>query len=271
MELVQSGEVRLAVDRHGSGRPVVLVAGIGAGREMWLPSHISALTGVGFEVVAFNSRGLPPSDVPPPPYSIDAMAADTAGLIEALQLESTAVVGFSLGALIAQELTLARPDLVRAAVLMGSLGRKDLTRRHLAEQAARDLTAPQPPATSAMVRALQLFGPATLDDDAWMATYLARADSPINVTPGLIGQQLASTAYDDRLEALARIQVPCLVVSFEFDVLIPASLGRELAATVPTARYAEIPGCGHGGLWEKPDKAMAAIVEFLADLDHQAS
>jgi pimeloyl-ACP methyl ester carboxylesterase len=143
MEFVQAGEVRLAVERHGSGEPVVLVAGIGAGREMWLPSQISALTGAGFEVVRFNNRGVPPSDVPSPPYSIHAMAADTAALIGALDLPAVSVVGFSLGALIAQELALAHPRFVRAVVLVGSLGRKDLTRRRLGEHAAEELTTPE--------------------------------------------------------------------------------------------------------------------------------
>lgn len=265
IELVDAGAVRLAVERHGQGDPVVLVAGIAAGREMWTPTHVVALNSAGFEVITFNNRGIAPSHVPAPPYTIAGMATDTAALIESLGLSRAGVVGFSLGALITQELALARPDLVSTAVLVGSLGRKDLTRRRLGEDAARGVTAKTPPAAlSGVVRALTLFGPARLDDDVWMATYLSMTEeTEVEMNDGLVGQQLASTAYDNRLAALSRIEIPCLVLSFELDVLVPAALGRELAASVPFGRYVELPGCGHGGLWEQPAETATIITDFL--------
>ena len=134
--------------------------------------------------ITFENRGIPPSDVPEPPYSIEEMANDTAALIERLDIGPVPVVGFSLGALITQELALARPDLVTAAVVIGSLGRKDLVRRRLGDDAARALTAAQPVRSlSPVERALQLFGPRTLDDDQWMAAFLARNEQPQTVTP----------------------------------------------------------------------------------------
>jgi pimeloyl-ACP methyl ester carboxylesterase len=103
------------------------------------------------------------------------------------------------------------------------------------------------------MRALQLFGPDRLGDDEWIAGYLALADrTPVELNDGLVGQQLAGTAYDDRLEALAGAAAACLVLGFELDVLTPPSLGRELADAIPDARYVELAGCGHGGLWEQP-------------------
>jgi pimeloyl-ACP methyl ester carboxylesterase len=191
------------------------------------------------------------------------MAADTAALIEGLGVKPVPVVGFSLGALITQELALARPDLVSAAVLIGSLGRKDLVRRRLAQDAARAVTTPEPRLPSPVERALQLFGPATLGNDEWMERYLEAGEQPPTVTPGLIGQQSASSSYDNRLDALRGINLPCLVVSFELDVLVPTALGHELAAAIPGSDYRCIEGCGHRGLWERPYEANTAIIEFL--------
>lgn len=88
-------------------------------------------------------------------------------------------------------------------------------------------------------------------------------ETEVEMSDGLVGQQLASTAYDNRLAALARIEMPCLVLSFELDVLVPAALGRELAESVPCARYVELPGCGHGGLWEQPAETARIITDFL--------
>jgi pimeloyl-ACP methyl ester carboxylesterase len=143
MMRVEANSVGLAVDRTGEGSPVLLVAGIGADGSMWAP-QVPALLEAGYGPITFESRGIPPSDVPPPPYSIEQIATDTAALIEGLGVGPMPVVGFSLGALITQELALARPELVSAAVLIGSLGRKDVVRRRLGQQAARAMTGPEP-------------------------------------------------------------------------------------------------------------------------------
>ena len=132
------------------------------------------------------------------------MAADTAGLIEAFELPRATLIGFSLGRLAAQKSALASLRSVLAAVLIGSLGRKDVTRRQLAQDAARDITATPLPAPSSVSRALQLFGPTTLGNDAWMARYLAGVEPSTSPTPGLVGQQLASSAYNDRLKRTRR-------------------------------------------------------------------
>jgi pimeloyl-ACP methyl ester carboxylesterase len=121
-----------------------------------------------------------------------------------------------------------------------------------------------------VTRALQLFGPARLDNDRWIQAYLDTAQADVDPEPesreGLLGQQEATTAYDDRLDALSSIAVPLLVIGFELDVLVPAKLTREVADAVPAARYVEIAGCGHGGPWEVPDRVNPVLVEFLAEL-----
>ena len=152
-------------------------------------------------------------------------------------------------------------------MLVGSLGRKDLVRRRLGQHAALPLTRAEPRVLSPVERGLQLLGPATLGDDEWMATFFKANEQPPTITPGLIGQQLASSGYDERLDALREIAVPCLVLSFELDVLVPAALGKELAAAIPASEYHCIKGCGHGGLWERPSETSAAIIDFLRRMD----
>ena len=60
--------------------------------------------------------------------------------------------------------------------------------------------------------------------------------------------------------------MPCLVVGFELDLLTPAVLSREVADAIVGSRYVELPGCGHGGPWEKPDDVNRVVLEFLASL-----
>ncbi|MET9817307.1 MULTISPECIES: alpha/beta fold hydrolase [unclassified Streptomyces] len=80
------------------------------------------LADTGFDMVTYAARGVAPTDTPPAPYTVEALAADLAGLLEALELTATTVVGYSLGSFTAELLARTRPDLVRAAVLLAGAG-----------------------------------------------------------------------------------------------------------------------------------------------------
>jgi pimeloyl-ACP methyl ester carboxylesterase len=265
--------VRLVYDVHGAGAMTVVLAGpIGAPGAAWVPFQVPALVAAGYRVVTFNPRGVPPSEVPAPPYSVAEMAADLAGLIEHVASHPVALIGYSMGALVAQEVALARAELLRGLLLLGTLGRKDAMRRALFDASAETLRSGQrlPRCMEVVHQALHLFGPTRLDDDRWIQGYLdwalAAPDPSPDSRAGLLGQQEATTAYDDRLNALRAVSVPTLVIGFELDVLVPAKLTREVAKAITGSRYVEIPAAGHGGPWEHPDPVNHAIVEFLAHL-----
>src|SRR5688572_22810475 len=115
--------VRLAYEVHGEGEPVLLICGTGQPAFSWTLHQVPALTAAGYQVVTFDNRGVAPSEEPEGPYTVEGMADDAAALIEHLGIGPCRVAGYSLGALIAQELALARPELVRSAVLMATMGR----------------------------------------------------------------------------------------------------------------------------------------------------
>ncbi|HVL89907.1 MAG TPA: alpha/beta hydrolase [Actinomycetota bacterium] len=109
--------VALDYEVHGNEGPwVVLIMGLAYGRWGW---HWNAgpLAERGYRVVTFDNRGVGGSDAPPGPYTAAEMAADTAGLMDALGIERAHVVGTSLGGFVAQELALARPELIERLVL----------------------------------------------------------------------------------------------------------------------------------------------------------
>ena len=264
MATVVTNGVRLSYSIQGDGPDVLLIAPIAAPGSYWM-MQIPALVAEGFRTTSFESRGVPPSEVPPPPYSVDDLVADVAGLIQALGIAPAFVVGHSFGAIVTQEVALAHPELVRAAALLGTLGRKDLTRRELGLRTLADLEAGVTPRLSdTAVRALTMFGHGVLADDEWMRAYFSSVDgAPSPDLVGVLGLQHASTAYDDRLGALAELRVPCLVIGFAEDLLVPAALTREVADAIPGATYLELEECGHGGPWERPDAINEAIVSFL--------
>jgi pimeloyl-ACP methyl ester carboxylesterase len=259
--------VRLAYDVHGDGEPVVLVCALGQPAFSWTIYQVPALTAAGYQVITFDNRGVAPSDSPPGPYTVAGMAEDTAALIEALGLAPCRVAGLSLGAMITQELALARPDLVRAAVMMGTFGRQDAFRRALtASWLALDESGVELPALCQAVNtAIANLSASQLDDEEAMTLYLeATTAMPPWDGPGRLGQHLAANAYLDRLDALAGVRVPSLVIGFERDLLTSASLCREVADAIPGCRYVEIPGVAHAGPFEQPDAVNRAMLEFFA-------
>lgn len=264
-DLVSNG-IHLAYDVFGEGDPVLLVAGTGQPANTFHIYQMPALVEAGFKVVTFDNRGVAPSDAPPAPYSMHDLVEDAAGLIEGLNLAPCRVVGMSLGAIITQELALAHPELVRSAVMMGTVGRlgrsgQMLTNAWVEMDRAGIVL---PPLYDAMNQLAWLFSPATLANEEFVATFVELVLSgPPWSGEGRLGQHLAEQAYGDRLEALAGIKVPSMVMTFEFDAITLAPMGREVAGVIPGCELVEIAGVGHGGMVEKPDEVNAALIEFL--------
>jgi pimeloyl-ACP methyl ester carboxylesterase len=254
--------IRLAVRRSGTGPNVLMIMGSSASGKVWTMHQTPALNAAGYRTVEFDSRGIPPSDVPAGRYRMQDMVADVKGLIEALELAPVSIVGVSLGSLIAQELAAGHPDLVRCAVLLATRARGDAVRRALSE-ADRALAASGvrlPAAYLAVRSALRLLSPATLaaDDAAmWLEVFEVSGDD--GSVPG--HDWIDTTA--DRRDAVRGITVPCRVVAFSDDLVSPPHLGAEVADLIPGCDYVEIADCGHIGYLEQPQAVNAAIIEFL--------
>ena len=102
----------------GDGPPVLLIRSTGQPADLWF-AQVTDLAAAGHTVITFDNRGCGRSEAPPATYSVTGMAADTAALIEHLGLGPCDIIGYSLGGYIAQELAVARADLIRAASAPG--------------------------------------------------------------------------------------------------------------------------------------------------------
>jgi len=264
MPYVSTNGIRLAYQRAGRGEPVLMIMGQAAGGNVWSMYQVPALASAGYEVIAFDNRGVPPSDVPPGDYSLADLAADTVGLIEALDAGPCLLVGTSLGAMIATEVAVCRPDLVRCCVLMAMRARPDAVRRAVsAGERVLALAGVQLPAAyEAMVGVLQMFSPATLNDEAAVSGWL---DIFEMAAPrrAAAGGQSAVDVTSDRRDALRAVPVPCRVIAFSDDLMCPPYLSAEVAEAIPDCDYLEIGSCGHLGYLERPAEVNSAIIEFL--------
>jgi pimeloyl-ACP methyl ester carboxylesterase len=256
----------LAYDDRGTGEPVIFIAGRGGVGRSWHLFQVPPFLAAGYRVITFDNRGVE-ATANADGFGTEQMVADTAGLIEKLADGPVRVVGVSMGAYIAQELMLARSELVSAAVLMATRGRHDRTRQFFraAERALTESGAQLPAAYEAKVRLLESFSPKTLNNDKAIDEWIAMFTRwPVKLTPGL-RCQMDVAPQDNRLPAYRSITAPVLVVGFADDVVLPAYLGREVAEAIPNARYLEIPDAGHLGFIERPEVVNAAALQFFAD------
>jgi pimeloyl-ACP methyl ester carboxylesterase len=264
MPYVSTNGIRLAYKRTGHGECVLLIMGQAAGGNVWSVYQVPALTGAGYEVITFDNRGVPPSDVPPGEYSLADLVADTAGLIEALDAGPCRLVGTSLGAFVATELAVSRPELVVSCVLMAVRARADAIRRALSvggQSLAHD-GIELPAAYDAANSVLQMFSPATLNDDSAISMWLDTFEMSAARRAAARGQDAIDLTFDGR-DALREVAVPCRVIAFSDDLMCPPHLCAEVAEAIPDCDYVEIASCGHLGYLERPDEVNSAIIEFL--------
>jgi pimeloyl-ACP methyl ester carboxylesterase len=258
--------VDLAYDDRGSGEPVLFIAGRGGAGRTWHIHQVPAFVQAGYRTITFDNRGIGATDQASG-FGIEQMVADTAALIEKLDAAPTRIVAVSMGSFIAQELMLARPELVHSAVLMATRGRQDRTRDFFgtAERALADSGVELPPSYEAKVRLLESFSPKTLNDDLAVQDWIDMFTMwPIKSTPGLRAQ-LEVGPRVNRLPAYRSITTPVLVIGFGDDIVLPPHLGREVAKALRNGHYLQIADVGHLGFVEKPEVVSAAALKFFAD------
>jgi pimeloyl-ACP methyl ester carboxylesterase len=267
-EVVVDG-VRLAYDVRGEGPPVLLVCGTGMPAAMWQVLIAPHLSEAGYQVITFDNRGIAPSDIPPPPYTVEEMAADTAGLLDHLGVGPVAALGASLGGTIVQHLALTRPDLVGAAVFMVGLGRVSVLGRTMIEamEAFLRLPDPRPPEILTALMATALVAPPRWGDDDAVAAAVQIGSLLLPSDPaGLLGQYTANLAWAerDRLDDLAGLAMPALAIAAEHDIIFPPSQVRAAVARMPDARYVELPGAPHTPIDPAHDATIKeAVLSFL--------
>ena len=258
--------MNLAYDDRGSGDPVLFIAGRGGAGRTWHLHQVPEFQRAGYRAITFDNRGVGATENAAG-FTTETMLADTATLIEKLDAAPVRIVAVSMGAFIAQELMVARPELVSGAVLMATRGRQDRARDFFrtAEWELAESGVKLPPNYDAKVRLLESFSPKTLNDDAVVRDWIDMFTMwPTKPTPGL-RCQLGIGPEGNRLPAYRSITAPVLVIGFADDVVLPPHLGREVANALPNGSYLEIPDTGHLGFIEQPQAVNAAVLKFFAD------
>lgn len=263
--MVKAGDVQLWVDQRGSGPDVLLIAGLTDPAEAW-ELQLDGLADR-YRLTAFDNRGVGRTGIPPGELSVPAMTEDAAELMNSLDIESAHVLGFSGGALIAQELALCHPELVRSLVLVGSFAQMDdyakalLGYWHWLAEVAPDER-----------RMLDAFF-------LWVYTPRAHADGtvaqfiddalafPHQQTLEGFQRQIEAFSSHSTLDRLHAITAPTLVITGGADMIAPPRFGRQVADSILGARFEVMEGEAHQPFQEVPGEFNARVDAFWRDVE----
>ncbi len=193
------------------------------------------------------------------------MAEDAAGLLDALELDSAHVLGFSMGGMVAQELALSHPERIRGLVLAGTYCGGEGSAL-MPEESLRKLA--EGAASGDRERAIRAswevnLSPSFATYEQAYARFLAIGRRRA-VARQVIMAQLRAGALHDTSTRLPRLQLPVLVVHGELDAMLPVQNGRMIAELIPGSRLEIIDGAGHMFFWELPQRSAELVRTHIA-------
>src|SRR5215213_3300670 len=264
---VHANGQQLFYEIHGDGPPLVLVMGIGYDSSLWTLQQVPELS-TRFRVVLLDNRDAGRSSRADHAYTIADMADDVFGLLDALEIHRTHLLGLSMGSMIGIEFALRHADRLDRLVLAGP-------------SAAPARSAIDPISIWNWVKANDpsgevfggqqfswLFSSAFLrNQQAVQETSALLASNPHPVEPDAYDRQAQAYLRFDVLDRLDRIKAPTLVIVGEQDLLTPPWVAREVAGGIPGARFEIVTGDGSSHLLplERPDDFNQLVTNFLAE------
>jgi 3-oxoadipate enol-lactonase len=250
----------LHVEEHGGGDPLLLLQGLGQG--LWAWRYVMPELARRFRTIAFDTRGTGRSPVPDEAYGITDLADDAAMILAGRRAH---VVALSMGGYVALTLALARPELLRSLVLIGTgAGGPERVQRleHVREafRAASGLPLDEYGRRTMPYTFAPGWGDA--NPERYEEILAARLEHPTPHETIDAHMQACYSFYDEGVP-VEQIDAPALVVHGDEDLIVPVQNGRMLAARLPNARYVELPGRGHNLPLEEPDTIVRLVLEFL--------
>jgi len=297
MNILKANGVELAYDSFGekTGEAIFLIAGLGTQMIRWTRPFCKELAARGYRVIRFDNRdagcsthfkqhGAPDfgslvamlmaGQRPDVPYTLDDMAADTIGLLDALPIDRAHVVGRSMGGMIAQIVASEHPERVLSLTsIMSSTGNPNLPQAPPDVMAMMTRRAPDPGADEAgflahsLAFARRIAGNGhPFDEEAHRVLVLEEVRRAYD--PGGVGRQIAAIAVTgDHRSRLAAIKVPTLVIHGADDPLVLPACGRDVASSIPGAEFLLIDGMGH----DLPSPFHPKVIDALVKVTRRSA
>lgn len=279
------GDVELCYETFGNPEdpPLLLIMGLGAQMIAWPEEFCEGLVDRAFFVIRFDNRDIGLStaidaDVDhaaamaageqvEPAYTLGDMAADAAGLLDALDIDAAHIVGASMGGMIAQAFAIEHPaKTLTLTSIMSTTGDADVGQA--TDEALAAIIGPAPTERDAAIEHNVRIGEVWASPEYWNPEY-ARERATANWDrvgrsqgPGIARQMAAILAGPSRTAALGNVTVPALVIHGAVDPLVQLDGGQRTAEALPNAELLEIEGMAH----DLPPEMFAQIIESITRL-----
>lgn len=273
MPSVRANGIQLEYETFGSpdDPAILLIMGLGGQMVMWPDSFCANLARAGYYVVRFDNRDVGLSSkldhLGKPqlmraslaytlrlpvraPYTLDDMALDTVGLLDALKLKTAHVVGVSMGGMIAQLLAGKHAARVRSLTsIMSSSGNPWLPGPTLPVRLRMVRRPAQLDREGLIAHGMQTWrligSPDFRDSDEELREKVARQIDRNLHPQGFVRQMAAIMASGSRVQLLKRVKTPTLIVHGKQDPLVPVAAAHDLARHLPGAKLEIVDGMGH--------------------------
>ena len=263
---VKVGDTAIAYKQLGKGnaKPIVLITGLGATMDMWSPLLLEQLSTSNYSVTIFDNRGAGESTAGTKEFSISQFANDTAGLLDALNITNADILGWSMGSFIAQELTLANPEIVDKLILYASLcgGNESKPASPEVDQTFRN---PSGSPQEQMQKTIPLLFPTSwFKANPNYTNYLPIPKELVSLdVMGRQGNAAVNWLQTGSCNNISNISKPTLIIVGSDDLFTQASNSLILAERISGSWLAQVGNSGHGLMYQYPDAFDRLILTFL--------
>ncbi|MCL1978888.1 MAG: alpha/beta hydrolase [Methanomassiliicoccaceae archaeon] len=234
------GQLKMNYEISGNGEPVILITGLSGDVSFWY--GMVPLLSDRFKVITFDNRNSGLTECPDEPFDMGTLADDVVSLLDRLEITKAHVLGWSMGGNVAQEVALRHPERVASLTLVSTYMRRPSRSSYAMNAMLESVRSGGD--IECLFKIMQSY---CMTEEEFKIKEEKGVDTPGRVTSSLekfASQMAAVDGFDSRQRA-KDIRVPTRVIHGMADIMVPASMGEELAAKIEGADIVLIEGCGH--------------------------
>ncbi len=262
MKKMNLNETSLYYEEHGSGPPLLLIAGLASDSQSWLPVIVKLSKH--FRVITFDNRGVGRSPKENNGITIQKMTEDCVGLIEHLNLSSVYILGHSMGGMIAMDLAIRYPDLVENLILEATAPNLSSRNKELFSDWVSYLKSGMDKRLWFRNMFYWIFLPLFFEDTVMLDQAVKMSiDYPYPQSDSSFENQVKAVSMFNCISKINEVQSPTLIMNGEQDLLFSSTDASELFKDIDHLQYVTIPNAAHSIHMDNPDGFTDAVVYFF--------
>jgi pimeloyl-ACP methyl ester carboxylesterase len=264
MPKIKINDIKMYNESYREGPPLVMIMGIGGNTDYWPLRFIEKLSEK-FKVIVFDNRRYGQSDKPDIEYSMKIFADDTVGLMNALNIEYTHILGLSMGGTIAQELVLSYPERINKLVLCST--NCGFSKSSLASpEALKIMMQPREESTPEEISRKSMSARLTekfiKENPEVIEEYIQR-ECRNPTPPKIYKRQIDAILKFNTYKRLKTINRPTLIIQGKQDLLSPVQNAELLANSIKGAKLAIFKYIAHDIFSQDSEIVLKTLIEFL--------